>query len=153
MTSHILVPCGLLCISQLYIRLGTHELEEQNARSEKQQPQQGGGCLLCSLHLLQWPCPLGFPGYLLDPFRHSKMNLKPLQSEQGGSQRGSGKGGMERGIRIESKSREVCSPLVCNFQNDSRTGAKVRESKALAPQPAVAGKPGARRTPAHINQQ
>lgn len=99
------------------------------------------------------PVPLGFPGYLLDPFRHSKVNLKPLQSEQGGSQRGSGKGGMERGIRMESKSGEVCSPLVCNFQNDSRTGAKVRESKALAPQPAVAGKPGAHRTPAPVNQQ
>lgn len=41
---------------------------------------------------------------------------------------------MERGggVGMESKSGEVCGPLVCNFQNDSRTGAKVRESKALS---------------------
>lgn len=31
-----------------------------------------------------------------------------------------------------SKSGEVCGPLVCNFQNDSRTGAKVMGSKALS---------------------
>lgn len=153
MTSHVLVPCGLLCISQLNIRLGTHELEEQSAHPEKQQPHQGGvaSCVLSTCS--SGPCPLGFPGYLLDPFRHSKMNLKPLQSEQGGARGEVGRGVWKGGSGWKSKSGEVCSPLVCNFQNDSRTGAKVRESKALAPQPAVAGKPGARRTPTHINQQ
>lgn len=36
------------------------------------------------------------------------------------------------GARVGSKSGEVCSPLVCNFQNDSRTGAKVMGSEALS---------------------
>lgn len=31
-----------------------------------------------------------------------------------------------------SKSGEVCGPMVCNFQNDSRTGAKVTRSQALS---------------------
>lgn len=31
-----------------------------------------------------------------------------------------------------SKSREVCSPLVCNFQNDSRIGSEVTGAEALS---------------------
>lgn len=41
-------------------------------------------------------------------------------------------GGVSGGVGVGSKSGEVCSPLVCNFQNDSRTGAKVMGSKALS---------------------
>lgn len=108
---------------------------------------------MCSLHLLQRPLSSWLPRPLVGPIQTFQNELKTSTVRAGGSQRGSGKEDMERGIKMESKSGEVCSPLVCNFQNDSRTGAKVRESKALAPQPAVAGKPGARRTPARINQQ
>lgn len=109
---------------------------------------------MCSLHLLQRPLSFWLPRLLVGPFQTFQDELKTSTVRAGGGARGEvGRGVMERGIRMESKSGEVCRPLVCNFQNDSRTGAKVRESRALAPQPAVAGKPGARRTPARINQQ
>lgn len=82
----------------------------------------------CLLHFVQ-PAPglLASQATCWTLCRHSKMNLKPLQSELEGGMR-------RRGVvvRMESKSGEVCSPLVCNFQNDSRTGAKVRESEALS---------------------
>lgn len=75
-------------------------------------------------------CPLGFLGYLLDPCGHSKMNLKPQRSEAG-ARREMGQG-CERGVGMESKSGEVCSPLVCNFQNDSRTGQRSGSLRPLS---------------------
>lgn len=42
----------------------------------------------------------------------------------------------------ESKSGEVCGPLVCNFQNDSRTGAEVRGSEALSTSASCGGAAG-----------
>lgn len=123
MTSHILVSCGLLGIPQLQVRLNSVNLHRRGSLSSLPR-----SC--CVLRFVQ-PAPaakrtLGFPGYLLDPCRHSKMNLKTSTVRAG---RGYEKG---RGVGMESKSGEVCSPLVCNFQNDSRTRAKVRESEALS---------------------
>lgn len=116
MTSHILVSCGLLRISQLCLKLRTWRMRTHFHRSGSLSSLERG-VVTCSSS----PCP-GFLG-LLDPCRHSKLNSKPRQSEQGELE-GKWGGGVERGVRMESKSGEVCSPLVCNFQNDSRTGQR-----------------------------
>lgn len=82
MTSHILVSSGLLPVSRLHISLRTHELGDEKVPPQKQQPQQPSPQQQSPAPAAP-VCPLGFLGYLLDPCRCSKLNLKPRQSEQG----------------------------------------------------------------------
>lgn len=88
-----------------------------------------------SLHPLQQPLSSWLPRLLDGPFQTFQNELKTSTLRAGGARREVGRGlcvWKGGGVGMESKSGEVCSPLVCNFQNDSRTGAKVRESKALS---------------------